>query len=251
MDETEEPAPDSSARRPFKQGAVPRILVIDDEPDLRALLRVVLIGGGYEVLEAGDGLTGMRLLHVARPALVLLDIVLPGLNGWEVLRRIREISEVPVIVVSAQDREHDKVRGLDAGADDYITKPFGRAELLARCNAQLRRTPLLPVEPQAVHDGRLQVDFLARRVTLDGAVLALTAQEYRLLVVLLGHAGRTLSNVDLLNYAWGDPSGVGADRVKFVMLRLRRKFEQGTPPYRPITSTRGLGYRFDMAQLDT
>ncbi len=246
MKDTKETAPDSNARRPFEQGAVPRILVIDDEPDLRTLLCAVLTGGGYEVLEAGDGLTGMRLLYTARPDLILLDIVLPVINGWEVLRRIREISEVPVIVLSAQGREHEKVRGLDAGADDYITKPFGRAELLARCNAQLRRAPLVLVKPQAMHAGRLQVDFRARSVTLDGAVLTLTAQEYRLLVVLLEHAGRTLSNVDLLKYAWGDPSGVGADRVKFVMLRLRRKFEQGTPPYRPITSTRGLGYRFDM-----
>ena len=221
------------------------ILVIEDEADLRTLLRVVLERGGYRVLDATDGRNGLRMFHQHRPDLVLLDVGLPDIDGWSVLERIREMSDLPVVMLTARGLETDKARGLDAGADDYVTKPFGRVELLARVNAALRRQRWGRPDPVEVFtDGRLAVDFVHQQVTVDGAEVALTPLEHRLLVALVRHANQVLSHEQLLELAWDDPTGVGPDRVKFVVARLRRKLATVDPSTSPIQAVRGFGYRF-------
>jgi DNA-binding response OmpR family regulator len=224
------------------------ILVIEDQSDLRMLLRVVLTRAGHQLLEAVDGRSGLRALHQHHPDLVLLDVGLPDLDGWQVLERIRELSDVPVLMLTARSLEADKVRGLDAGADDYMTKPFGTAELVSRVNAGLRRHgSQRPEQVDVFTDGQLTVDFVHHRVTVDGHEVVLTPLEHRLLVALVRHPDQMLSPEDLLTHAWQDPTGVGPDRVKFVVARLRRKLGNTDPASSPIVSVRGFGYRYRSA----
>lgn len=221
------------------------ILVIEDEADLRTLLRVVLERGGHRVLDACDGRNGVRMFHQHRPDLVLLDVGLPDIDGWAVLERIREMSDLPVVMLTARGLETDKARGLDAGADDYVTKPFGRVELLARVNASLRRQRWGRPEPVEIFtDGPIAVDFVRHRVTVEGAEVALTPLEHRLLVALVRHANQVLSHEQLLELAWNEPTCIGPDRVKFVVARLRRKLVAADPSTSPIQAVRGFGYRF-------
>lgn len=224
------------------------VLVIEDDSDVRLLLRVVLERADHRVIEAADGRRGLRAFHEERPDLVLVDIGLPEMEGWDVLQRIRELSDAPVILVTARSLETDKVRGLDAGADDFITKPFGTAELLARVNAALRSGRRGDHDRAAVFDdGRLDVDPTTLRVRLDGSEVALTPQELRLLLTLVRHADQVLSPVQLLEQAWDDPVGIGPDRVKFAVMRLRRKLHDIDPTFSPIESVRGFGYRYSTA----
>jgi len=222
-----------------------RILVVEDEADPRRLLRIVLERAGHEVVDAASGRAGLRAFHETRPDVVVLDIGLPDLDGWQVLERIRDLSDVPVLLLTARSLEAEKVRGLQAGADDYVTKPFGRQELPARVHALLRRRSARDVEDAPVLDGgRVRVDLVAREVQVDGTPVSLTPTEYRLLVALLQHRGQVLSRDQLLEHAWDDPMGVGPDRVKFAVLRLRRKLGFDAPAESPIESVRGFGYRY-------
>jgi DNA-binding response OmpR family regulator len=222
-----------------------RVLVIEDEPDLRRLLRIVLERGGYEMLEAADGRAGLRVMHDERPDLIILDIGLPVLDGWQVLERVRDVSDVPVLLLTARALEAEKVRALHAGADDYVTKPFGREELVARVHTLLRRArPRDDDErPDRYDDGVVSVEFATREVAVRGEPVSLTPTEWRLLAALVRHAGQVLSPDQLLEQAWEDPTGVGRDRVKFAVLRLRRKlgFEAHDSQ---IESVRGFGYRY-------
>ena len=226
------------------------ILVVDDEADLRRALEVLLGRAGFTVVTAPDGRAGLRALHDHHPELVLLDLGLPELDGLEVLERIRDVSDVPVLVLTARGRESDKVRGLHGGADDYLTKPYGNEELVARVHALLRRGRSGPVSPGTggFDDGRVRVDFARRSVSIGdgGTEVQLTPVEYRLLAALVGHAGQVLSPEQLLEQAWDDPTGVGADRVKFAVHRLRRRLGWSGPDS-PIEAVRGFGYRYRRA----
>jgi len=202
----------------------------------------VLSRAGHEPIMAEYGRDGLRMFHEQRPDVVLLDVGLPDIDGWEVLARIRDISDAPVLMLTARGLEQDKVRGLDSGADDYITKPFSNVELVSRINAVLRRAEAT-VEPHApFHSGGVVVSFEQRRVTVDGEELHLTPLEFRLVAALARHHGQVLSPEQLLDLAWNDPFGVAPERVKFAIARLRKKLsEHGA---NPIETVRGFGYRF-------
>jgi DNA-binding response OmpR family regulator len=225
-----------------------RVLVIEDDADIALSVRTVLGRSGFEVTGAADGREGLRVFHTRRPDIVVLDVGLPEMDGWTVLGRIRELSEVPVLMLTAHGQEADKVRGLRAGADDYLTKPFGNNEFVARVQALLRRRGSSPDQPTAdvYDDGRVQVDFVAHKVTVDSAPVELTATEFRLLAALVRHRGQVLSPVKLLELVWSDPFGVGPDRVKYSVMRLRRKLgadsESGAGA--AIEAVRGFGYRY-------
>jgi DNA-binding response OmpR family regulator len=222
------------------------VLVIEDDPDVARAIRAVLEGGGLEVLTEGDGRAGLHAFHARHPRLVVLDVGLPVLDGWDVLDRIRELSEVPVLMLTSHGREDEKVRGLRAGADDYVTKPFSNAELLARVQGLLRRGRAGPDrDPAEVYaDGLLSVGLSGGEVSVDGRPVSLTPTEFRLLAVLVRHRGQVLSPEQLLDQAWQDPAGIGPDRVKFTVMRLRRKLGQHRGSGPPIEAVRGFGYRY-------
>jgi hypothetical protein len=220
------------------------VLVIEDDPDIGHLVCLRLDRAGYATKHASDGQTGLRLLHEHHPDLILLDIGLPGIDGWQVLERIRDISDIPVIIVSARGLETEKVRGLQSGADDYITKPFGHQELVARVGAILRRNATTEFTDDSYTDEQIHIDVARREVTVFGTPVNLTAGEFRLLHVLVQHVGQVLSPEQLLDLAWDDPTGIGASKVKFTILRLRRKLGCDDVNKCPIESVRGFGYRY-------
>jgi DNA-binding response OmpR family regulator len=228
-----------------------RVLVIEDDPDVVRAVRAILRGGGLEVLSAADGRSGLRLFHASRPAAVVLDIGLPVLDGWAVLDRVRELSDVPVLLLTSRALEAEKVRGLRAGADDYVTKPFANAELLARVEALLRRAGLAagpgeagPGQRGAVYDdGLVRVAHGAGEASVAGRPVRLTPTEFRLLAALVRHPGQVLSPDQLLAQAWQDPARIGPDRVKFAVMRLRRKLGPDDAGRR-VEAVRGFGYRY-------
>ncbi len=220
-----------------------RVLVIEDDPDISLSIRTVLTRNGFDVASSDDGKDGLRAFHVKRPDLVVLDIGLPTLDGWAVLERIRDLSDVPVLMLTAHGREADKVRGLHGGADDYLTKPFGNGELAARVEALMRRPRASQPRVQVYDDGRLVVNFEAREVSVDGTPVAMTPIEFRLLTALVRRPGQTLAAGQLLELAWHDPIGIGPERVKFAVMRLRRKLGHDSGPGAAIEAVRGFGYR--------
>ena len=221
-----------------------RVLVIEDDRDIALGIRTVLTRSGFDVANSADGKHGLRVFHTARPDLVVLDIGLPTLDGWQVLERIRDLSDVPVLILTAHGHEADKVRGLHGGADDYLTKPFGNRELAARVEALLRRPRAGQPPPEVYDDGSLLVRFDSREVSVNETPIALTPIEYRLLVALVQHPGRTLTPDQLLELAWNDPLGIGPERVKFGIMRLRRKLGQHGGAGASIEAVRGFGYRY-------
>jgi DNA-binding response OmpR family regulator len=220
------------------------VLVIDDDPHVRRFLRTALSGHGHVVHEAATIAEGLAAFERYPPGLVLLDLGLPDGDGLAVLRSIRPDSRVPVIVLSARGQEGDKVAALDSGADDYLTKPFGNGELVARVEALLRRPGGGSPAPDVYDDGRMRLDPSARTVLVDGAEVRLSATEFRLLAMLARNRGRVISPGQLLDRVWGDPTGVGPERVKFAVLRLRRRLGWADPTSSPIESVRGMGYRY-------
>ncbi len=226
------------------------VLVVEDDHDIALALSTLLGRAGYEVVAVADGLEGLRRFHAISPDLVILDVGLPSLDGWTVLGRIREISGAPVLMLTALDTEKDKVRGLRGGADDYVSKPFGNQELLARLEALLRRksTPAVAaVAPRLqlpYDDGTVLIDIGNHRIEVNGLEVDLTPLEFRLLEVLIRHAGKILTPGQILQLAWRDPTATGPDRVKFTVLRLRRKLGWSAPGDGPIETVRGFGYRF-------
>ncbi len=224
-----------------------QVLVVEDDKDISLGIRTVLARSGFDVMSSADGKEGLRAFHVFRPDLVVLDIGLPSLDGWGVLERIRDLSDVPVLMLTAHGNEADKVRGLHSGADDYLTKPFSNRELAARMEALLRRPRTGQQQAEVYDDGSLQVRLEAREVSVKGVLITLTPTEYRLLVALIKHPGQTLSPDQLLELAWNDPLGIGPERVKFGIMRLRRKLDQdceGAGPGASIEAIRGFGYRY-------
>lgn len=236
--------PGSTERRGADVEQATAVLAIEDDADIRQLLHAVLGREGYTVCEAATGRDGLRTFHQTRPDLVILDLGLPDLDGWQVLKRIRDMSDAPVLVLTARSSEGDKVRGLNAGADDYLTKPFSHVELLARLQAiRRRRAGAAPVH-SSFDDGRVRVEFLHRQAYLHDAPVSLTPTEYRLLSALVRHAGQILSPDQLIELAWDDPSGLGPARVKYAVLRLRRKLDWDSETS-PLRTVRGFGYRYE------
>jgi DNA-binding response OmpR family regulator len=225
-----------------------RVLVIEDDRDIALGIRTVLERSGFAVTAAANGRGGLRAFHSQRPDIVVLDVGLPELDGWTVLDRIREMSEVPVLMLTAHGQEADKVRGLRAGADDYLTKPFGQGEFVARVQALLRRSAGADKEVAEVFDdGTVRVNFAAHEVAVAGVPVELTATEYRLLAVLVRHRGQVLSPATLLELVWSDPFGIGPDRVKYSVMRLRRKLGGVAGTESLIEAVRGFGYRYRAA----
>jgi DNA-binding response OmpR family regulator len=222
-----------------------RVLVVDDERDLRRLVRRLLERDGAEVAEARDGRECLHLLYTVRPDLVILDVLMPGLDGWETLARIRDSSDVPVLMLTARGQELDRVRGLREGADDYVEKPFGSMELLARVEALLRRDRRArPEIPERYDDGLLRIDFAGREVTFGGHAVELTPLEYRLLVVLVSHPRQVLERDQLLSLVWGSNTPVTSGQVKLYVAYLRRKLRAAAGREPPIETVRGIGYRY-------
>src|ERR1043166_7110424 len=178
-----------------------RVLVVDDENDIRGLVQELLQRAGHEVVEAPDGNEALKRFYAEQPDLVILDVQMPGLDGWGVLERIRELSDVPVIMLTARAEELDKVRGLRGGADDYVTKPFGRQELLARVDAHLRRTRRDEPEAERYADGYVTIDFPQRAATAGGRSVALTPPQFRLLTAFVRNPNQVLSHDQLLDLA--------------------------------------------------
>jgi DNA-binding response OmpR family regulator len=222
----------------------PRVLVVDDDEDIRILLRELLERAGFSVDEAEDGRTALRRFHATPPALVILDVTMPELDGYQTLERIRDLSDTPVLMLTARSQELEKVRGLTAGADDYVAKPFGRQELLARVQALLRRSGGKSEVLETYADDFLQVDFAQRQVTVRGQQVQLTPLEFKLLAAFVRNPDQVLSRDQLLELVWGDPYGVSGDQVKLYVGYLRRKLLPETPGDVPIETVRGFGYRY-------
>jgi len=220
------------------------ILVIDDSATERAAVEKRLTSAGYTVVTAVDGREGLRRLYETHPDLVLLDIVMPELDGWHTLELIRQVSEVPVIMVTGLNTEVERIRGLRAGADDYVGKPFSAGELVARVEAVLRRAGGQGDVREVYDDGLVAIDYAASEVRVRGETVALTPLEYRLLAAFVQHPGQVLSRRQLMELVWGDAYGAG-DQVKIYVGFLRRKL--GAPEL--IETARGFGYRYRKPQL--
>jgi two-component system, OmpR family, KDP operon response regulator KdpE len=220
------------------------ILVIEDEQPIRRFLRASLTTEGYRLVEAATGEEGLRLAAQQPPDLVILDLGLPGLDGQEVLRQLREWLSAPIIVLSAREHETQKIQALDNGADDYVTKPFGIGELLARMRTALRHANQTGTESSEVVIGDVRVDLAARLVFRNDEEVHLTPIEYKLLVTLLKHAGKVLTHRFLLREVWGPQDSHETHYLRVFVAALRRKLE--TDPARPryLLTEQGVGYRF-------
>jgi two-component system KDP operon response regulator KdpE len=220
-----------------------KILVVDDEPKIRMFIRVSLEANGFDVYLAQDGLEAIEKAASLVPDLVILDVNMPHMNGIEACRRIREWSDVPIIMLSVRGDEKDKVRALDEGADDYITKPFGIQELLARIRVALRRTNISEAIP-VININNLEVDLSKRTVKKNNTIIKLTGTEYNLLTYLISNCGKVLTHEELLHNVWGPEYGEESEYVRVFIKQLRSKIEdnQSKPQY-IITEPR-IGYRF-------
>ncbi|HET6553303.1 MAG TPA: response regulator transcription factor [Dyella sp.] len=224
--------------------AVPCVLVIDDEAQIRKFLDIGLRAEGYEVLLAANAAEGLALAATRSPDLVVLDIGLPDREGHEVLAELRQWSQVPVLMLSVRDSETEKVKALDAGANDYVTKPFGIQELMARLRVLLRSRPGEPEAPQRYDDGRLAIDLARREVSLDSQPLALTRKEYAVLAMLLRHPGRVVTQQQLLRDIWGATHTHDSHYLRIVVGKLRQKLGDDPAAPRWLKTEPGVGYRF-------
>jgi len=221
------------------------ILLIEDEPQMRRFLRVTLQAHGYLLIESATGQDGLIQVATRNPDVVLLDLGLPDIDGLEVTKQLRQWSQVPLIVISAREQEEDKVRALDAGADDYLTKPFGASELLARIRVSLRHMAMQHAgseEPVFVLDN-LKVDLAKRQVLLDGREVHLTPIEYRLLALLIKHAGKVITHTHILKEVWGTAYAGQTHYLRIYMAQLRHKLEADPARPRFFINEPGVGYR--------
>jgi len=224
------------------------ILLIEDEPQMLRLLRIVLKGHGYRLVESSTGQEGIMQAATRVPDLILLDLGLPDIDGLEVTRRVREWSDVPIIVISAREQEQDKIKALDAGADDYLTKPFGAGELMARIRVAMRHKALREAgQHESIFTlGNLRVDLARRQVFLNEKEVHLTPIEYKLLTVLIKNAGKVLTHRQLLKEVWGPPYLTETHYLRVYMAQLRHKLE--ADPARPsfLINELGVGYRLKL-----
>jgi len=221
------------------------VLIVEDDEDIRLILRVQLEAAGYAVEESVDGYDALRRFYELRPQLVILDISMPKMDGWTALERLRELSNVPVLILTAGTRDADKIRAFRTGADDYVVKPFNGEEIVLRVGALLRRARSIPLDSPLYEDDDLLIDQAAHVVLTHGTPVVLSPTEYRLLVTLVRHRGQVMSPQQLLDLAWNDLTGIGTDRVKFCVLRLRRKLGWDHPELSRIRAVRGFGYRYE------
>jgi len=222
-----------------------RILVVDDEPQIRRIMRTTLTGAGYEVEDARSGEEALVKLREFRPDLVLLDINMPGMGGLEACRAIRADPNVAIIMLTVHNTEAAKVEALDAGADDFVTKPFGTPELLARIRAALRRVPATQSAPSRLRVGELTIDFTARTVSRGGITAHLTPKELDLLRHLTQHANQAVPHRELLQAVWGPDYGDQVDYLRVFIKTLRKKIEPNPDRPRYITTEPWIGYRFN------
>jgi two-component system, OmpR family, KDP operon response regulator KdpE len=222
---------------------VTRVLVIDDEPSILRALRINLTARNYEVSTASDGTSGLAAVSRERPDAVILDLGLPDMDGTQVIHGVRGWSSTPIIVLSVWGAEHQKVAALDAGADDYVTKPFGMDELLARLRAAVRRAVPAPDEPVVITDD-FTVDLAAKRVLKNGADVRLTPTEWQLLEILVRNRGRLVTQKQLLQDVWGPGYGSESNYLRVYLAQLRRKLEQEPSRPRYLLTEPGMGYRF-------
>ena len=221
-----------------------KILVIDDEPQIRRVMRTTLTTQGYEVVDARSGSDGLELLRRERPDLVLLDMKMPGMDGLETCRLMRQGSDVPIVILTVQDSEADKVEALDAGADDYVTKPFGMPELLARIRAALRRAPAGPAAgPGNLELGDVRVDFDTRTVQSARGSMRLTPKEFDLLRYLASERGKVVPHRRLLQVVWGPDYGDEVEYLRVFMNQLRKKIEADPSHPRYLLTEPWVGYR--------
>jgi two-component system KDP operon response regulator KdpE len=223
----------------------PIVVLIEDEPQIRRFLRATLTGQGYRLFEAATGADGLVEVGSRQPDVIIIDLGLPDMDGVDVIRRLREWTAVPIIVLSARGQERDKVTALDAGADDYVSKPFGASELVARIRVALRHAAGASHEADeaAFKVGELQVDRLRRHVSLGGTEVRLTPTEYKLLTTLIGHAGKVVTHQQLLREVWGPAHTDQAHYVRIYMAHLRHKLEAEPARPRYLLTEPGVGYR--------
>jgi DNA-binding response OmpR family regulator len=221
------------------------ILVVDDEPIVRDVIVRYLNRDGYTTLEAGDGEDARRLIETGNPSLVVLDVMLPGVDGLELCRWIRNRSDLPVIMLTARGEETDRIVGLELGADDYVTKPFSPRELAARVKTVLRRTHGTTVGTERLEFGEVALDAASREVTKNGSAVALTAREFDLLWFLVSHPRRVFSRDLLMDRVWGYSAALDTGTVTVHMRRLREKLEDEPAAPRHFQTVWGVGYRFD------
>lgn len=221
-----------------------RILVVDDEAKIVRLARDYLERDGYRVISAGDGLSALAMARREKPDLIVLDLMLPGMDGWEVCRALRREFETPIIMLTARAEESDQIVGLELGADDYVTKPFSPRALVARVRAVLRRTQGNVQTPSRIEQGSLKIDLAGHRAELEGRALHLTPNEFRLLAALAGHPGQTLTREQLLDELHGAAYNRFDRSVDSHIKNLRRKLESDSSQLRFIETVYGIGYRF-------
>jgi two-component system KDP operon response regulator KdpE len=221
------------------------ILVVDDEPQLRRAMKATLTDLGYSVMEAKTGEEALALLRQEPADLVLLDLNMPGIGGLETCRALREHSDVPIIILSVRNTERDKVQALDAGADDFVTKPFGIQELLARIRAAIRRAPSSgDAEPLTFSNDELNINFESRRVTLNGKTVRLTPKEFDLLKILVSNPNKPVAHRKLLQTVWGPDYGDEVEYLRVVVNQLRKKIEPEPSKPKYLLTEPWVGYRF-------
>lgn len=224
----------------------PLILIVEDDPQIRRFLRAALAAEGYVYHEALTASEGLAQANARRPDLILLDLGLPDRDGLEVIRHVRETSQLPIVVLSARGEENDKIAALDLGADDYVAKPFGVGELLARIRAALRRSAAVAPEGETLRFGSVEIDLDKRLVKVDGREVHLTPNEYRLLQVMIKYPGKVLTQRQLLSEVWGPNQVDQAQYLRVYIAQLRRKLE--SDPARPkyLQTEPGIGYRLNV-----
>lgn len=227
-----------------------RVLIIEDDPAIRRFLRNTLRVQQYEVREADTGEEGIALVRQIQPELVILDLGLPDIDGMEVIRRIRELSNVPILVLSSRSDEAGKVTALDLGADDYVSKPFGVDELMARMRAALRHGLASEGSLPVFSSGGLVVDLTRRIVTVDGAEVKLSRKEYDILRELVVHAGKVLTHRHLLRVAWGSETGVDVQYLRVYIRQIRQKIERSPEQPRYVVTEPGVGYRLQLLDAE-
>ena len=234
----------AAVARPPRDASAPRILVVDDEPEIRRFLDIGLRAQGYRVALAGTGEAGLAELVTQGADLVILDLGLPDRDGHAVLADLRQWTQVPVILLTVRSGEAEKVAALDAGANDYVTKPFGVQELMARIRALLRAHAVQGREPPLFDDGHLRVDLSRREVSVDGAKVALARKEYALLALLVRHAGRVVTQPQLLRELWGPAHQHDTHYLRILLGKLRHKLGEDAAAPRYIATEPGVGLRF-------
>lgn len=221
------------------------ILVVDDEPQITRVLRTALSAQGYDIRVAHDGESALELMRDWRPDLVLTDLAMPNVDGVELCRRVRSGSDVPIIVLSVREQEKSKIEALDAGADDYVTKPFSMQELLARIRANLRRAPVRGETPPVIESGDFRIDLEARSIKVRNEEVHLTPKEFEVLVYLARHPRKVVTTRALLSAVWGPNSTEQSEYVRVFVGHLRKKLEPDTDTPRYILTEPWVGYRFE------